>query len=129
MAETSKIPKSAVLYIHKRNTNYKCKDCLDRKNQANNCALYGSGISIKPYGGCGMFVYYKGNFEMPYIGGFTKENTGYVENPEGFTCGRCEEFLADEEDCKKVDKNSPGDDPGKILAAACCNRWQKNTQA
>lgn len=125
MAEETKIPKSAVLYIHKRNTNYKCKDCLFAKNQGNNCAIYGSGVAIKPFGGCGEFIMKKGNIEIPYIGGYNKGNTGYMENPEGFSCGRCDEFIADENDCKKVDKNSPGDDPGSIESGSCCNRWEK----
>lgn len=125
MVETAKIPKSAVLYIHKKNTNYKCKDCVFQKNHANNCAIYGPGVSIKPIGGCGEFILKKGNFEPPYIGGYTKENTGYLENPEGFSCGRCEEFLPEGNDCKKVDKDSPGDDPGAILSGSCCNRWEK----
>lgn len=124
MAESTKIPKSAVLYIHQRNTNYKCKDCLFQKNHANNCAIYGPVVAIKPYGGCGEFIYYKGNFQMPYIGGYTKENTGYVENQYGFTCHRCDEFLPEGNNCKKVDKDSPGDDPGEILPVACCNRWE-----
>lgn len=125
MAEVAKIPKSAVQYEHQKNTNYKCFDCMMAKDHANRCAIYGAAISIKPWGGCGRFIKKKGNLEMPYIGGYTKENTGYEENPEGFTCGRCEEFLSEEKDCKKVDKNSPGDDPGEILASSCCNRWQK----
>lgn len=125
MAEAAKIPKSAVLYIHKKDTNYKCRDCLFQKDQANKCAIYGSSVSIKPYGGCGEWIKKKGNIDIPYIGGYTKENTGYVENPEGFTCGRCDEFLRDQNDCKKIDKDSPGDDPGSIESAACCNRWEK----
>lgn len=124
MAETAKIPKSVVLYIHKRDTNYKCKDCLFAKDQGNKCAIYGSSVAIKPYGTCGEWIKKKGNFDVPYVGGYNKENTGYVENPEGFTCGRCDEFLPDRADCKKVDKDSAGDDPGAILSGACCNRWE-----
>lgn len=125
MAETAKIPKEAVLYIHKKDTNYKCKDCLFARDQANKCALYGTSVSIRPYGACGIWVKKKGNIDIPFIGGYTKENTGYVENQEGFGCKRCDEFLPEENDCKKIDKDSPGDDPGQILGGACCNRWEK----
>jgi len=128
MAETSKIPKSVVLYIHKTGTQYKCKDCIFAKNQGNNCAIYGSGVSIRPYGTCAEWIKKKGNIEIPYIGGYTKENTGYVENLDGYSCGRCDEFLPDQRDCKKVDKDSPGDDPGEVLSAACCNRWELRKQ-
>ena len=129
MAESAKIPKSAVLYIHLKDTQEKCKDCLFRKDGANKCALYGRSIAIKPWGGCGQFILFlRGNLpDLPYWpeGQYTKENTGYVENRPGFTCLRCDEFLSAEKDCKKVDKNSPGDDPGQITAEACCNRWEK----
>ncbi len=125
MAETAKIPKSAVLYIHKKDTRYKCNDCIFAKDHANKCAIYGSAVSIKPWGGCGEFIMRKSAIVIGYIGGYTKENTGYVENQDGFSCGRCDEFLPDENDCKKVDKDSPGDDSGEIVAGACCNRWEK----
>ena len=125
MSETAKISKEVVLYIHKRDTAYKCKDCLFAREHGNKCALYGSSVSIRPYGTCGLFVKQKGHVDIPFIGGYNKENTGYVENMEGFSCARCDEFLPEEQDCKKIDKDSPGDDPGKITSGACCNRWEK----
>ena len=125
MAETTKIPKEVVLYIHKRDTAYKCKDCLFARENGNKCALYGSSVSIRPYGACGLWIKRKGNIDVPFIGTYNKENTGYVENPDGFSCARCDEFIPDAEDCKKIDKDSPGDDPGKILPQGCCNRWEK----
>src|SRR5215510_13952477 len=99
MAETAKIPKSAVLYIHKKNTKYKCKDCLFAKQAANKCAYYGPKISIKPWGTCGLFILTLTHPDMPWIGGYTKENTGYVEEREGYSCERCEEFLSNVHDC------------------------------
>lgn len=125
MPETTKIPKEVVLYIHKRDTSYKCKDCIFARDQGNKCALYGSGVAIRPYGACGLWIKKKGNIEIPYIGTYNKENTGYAENQDGFSCARCEEFLPDQNDCKKIDKDSPGDDPGSIQPGACCNRWEK----
>jgi len=124
-----KIPKSVVLYIHKKETSYKCKDCIFARDFANKCALYGSSVPIKPYGTCGLWVRKKGNFEVPFSGGYNKINTGYEENQDGFSCARCAEFLPDANDCKKIDKDSPGDDPGQILAGGCCNRWEKLTNA
>src|SRR6266566_2786133 len=99
MAETAKIPKSAVLYIHKRNTLYRCRDCVLAKAQANKCALLGAGASIKPTGGSGFWIQRKGNIEVPFIGGLTKEEIGYVEEPEGYSCAHCDEYLPDENDC------------------------------
>ncbi len=125
MAEAAKIPKGIVLYEHKKDTRYKCQDCVFAKNHANNCAIYGAGVAIKPFGSCRRWSQKKGSFEIPYLGGYTKVGTGYEENPDGFGCIRCDEFLPEENDCKKIDKDSPGDDPGQILAQACCNRWEK----
>jgi len=125
MEETKKIPKSVVLYVHKKDTLYKCRDCIFARDMANRCALYGSGVQIRPYGTCGEWIKKKGNIDIPFIGGYTKENTGYEENHDGFSCAHCEEFMSADKDCKKVDKDSPGDDPGKILSTACCNRWEK----
>lgn len=125
MSETAKIPKSAVLYIHKKDTNYRCRQCAFAKAGANRCALYGPSEMISPMGTCGMWVVKKGQSELPFIGGVNKTQTGYVEEREGYSCLRCDEFLSQEKDCKKVDKNSPGDDEGQIVAEACCSRWEK----
>ncbi len=125
MAETAKILKSAVLYIHKRKTLYRCRDCIFAKAMANKCAWLGATTSIKPIGTCGAWGQKKGNIDIPFFGGYTKEQLGYVEEPEGYSCGHCDEFIPKENDCEKVDKDSPGDDPGQILSEACCGRWEK----
>lgn len=124
MPQTSKIAKEVVLYIHKRNTLYRCRDCVLAKAHATRCALFGGTVPISPLGTCAEWIQKKGGIEVPFIGGYTKEQLGYVEFPEGYSCAHCEEFLPDQEDCRKVDKDSPGDDPGKIVAGACCNRWE-----
>ena len=128
MPEEKKIPKAVALYIHKRNTLYRCRDCVLAKAQANKCALLGIAVSIKPIGTCGAWIHKKGNVEVPFIGGYTKEELGYVEFPEGYSCGHCEEFLPDQQDCRKIDKDSPGDDPGRIVSEACCNRWESMSE-
>jgi len=125
MPDESKIRKDVVLYIHRRNTLYRCRDCRLAKAQSTRCALLGAETPIKPIGTCGLWVQKKGGSELPFIGGYTKEEIGYIEEPAGYSCGHCDEFIPDQEDCKKVDKDSPGDDPGKIVSEACCNRWEK----
>jgi hypothetical protein len=124
LPESTKIPKSAVLYVHKKNTLYRCRDCVLAKAHANKCALLGGALSIKPTGTSGFWVQKRGNIEVPFIGGLTKEEIGYIEEADGYSCAHCEEFLPEKNDCKKVDKDSPGDDPGEILSGACCNRWE-----
>lgn len=119
-AEAAKIPKAVALYIHKSGR-YTCNECVFYKEKK--CALYGPSVAIQPYGGCNLWV--KGTEDVPWIGGVTKEETGYMENKEGFSCKRCEEFIAEKKACEKINKNSPGDDPGIIHPDACCNRWEK----
>lgn len=116
----SKIQKQAVLYIHKAATQYTCGDCVFFK--AKKCALYGPRVEIQAFGSCGFFIQRQNTVSIPWIGGMTKNESGYTENESGFSCKRCEEFILSG-DCKKVDKDSPGNDPGEISKNACCNRW------
>ncbi len=117
----SKIHKSAVLYIHDAGTQYTCSDCVFYKQ--GRCALFGPAVNIQPYGSCGFFVQGHTKLVVPWISGVSKTEAGYVENEPGFSCKRCEEFTLSG-DCKKVDKNSEGNDPGEIHKNACCNRWE-----
>lgn len=120
LAEANKIPKAVALYINKGGR-YTCDECVFYKERK--CALYGPSIIIQPYGGCNLWV--KGSANIPWIGGVTKVETGYMENKEGFSCKRCEEFIAEKKGCEKINKNSPGDDRGMISPDGCCNRWEK----
>jgi len=123
-SEESKIDKQVVLYMNCPETDYKCEQCLYYKEEK--CALYGPTFPIKPYGGCNLWIHAEpGKFTIPWVGLVTKEQTGYMENKEGFSCKRCEEFLPEQNACKKVNRFSPGDDPGIIHFNACCNRWEK----
>jgi len=118
--EDAKIPKAVALYINKGGK-YTCAECVFYKEKK--CALYGPTVAIQPYGGCNLWV--KGTAAVPWIGGVTKRETGYMENKEGFSCKRCEEFIPEKRACEKINKNSPGDDPGQISPNGCCNRWEK----
>ncbi len=119
------LPKEVVLYIHRENTNITCGQCVFVKG--NKCKLFGINSAISSVAGsCGMFIKGEENDAVPFIGTLTKIETGYLENKNGFTCSRCEEYLPEQRACKKVDKNSKGDDPGKIEPGACCNRWEKD---
>lgn len=118
--EEKKWPKQAALYIYRPGTEYQCKDCYFYMQKK--CALYGDRVSIEPYGTCGLWVELPAHSASQWIGGLTKEETGYAENKAGFSCKRCEYF--GNMDCSKVDKNSPGDTQGKISPDGCCNRWE-----
>jgi|GEM_PF-6296497 len=113
MSDT-KWPKEAALYIERKNTDYECKDCIFYKEQK--CALYGKDISIKPYASCNYFMMGKIK-EKDWLNSTTKEESGYEENKEGYSCLRCEYFDKKHNSCEKVE--------GFILSSGCCDRWSK----
>jgi hypothetical protein len=117
----SKISKQAVLYLHKAGTQYECKDCVFYRDGI--CALFSGNATVKPFGSCGLWTEKKPGVIVPRIATVTKTEAGYVENEQGFSCKRCEEFILSG-DCEKVDKDSPGDDPGMIHKNACCARFE-----
>jgi len=124
----SKIAKETVLYIHRAGTQYTCSDCIFFRRSRGVCLIFNeSDNQVKAYGGCGLWVERFKQVSMPIIGATTKTEAGYVENEAGFSCKRCDEFILSG-DCKKVDKESTGDDPGEINKNACCNRWSPDKE-
>lgn len=123
--DNNKSPKEAVLYVLRPETQYTCDKCVFYKDGTPpRCALLGPTEGIKAYGSCGFWVHGEaGKFNVPWIGLVTKLEAGYEENPQGFSCKRCEYFDSQARACEKVDKNSPGDTPGEIHPNACCNMW------
>jgi len=128
--DKEKWPKEAALYVYRPETNYRCDECIFSKVKSTKCAIYGPLENIKLEGSCGMWMHMDPGSELadkiPYLGLATKLETGYTENKTGFSCKRCEYFLPNKQDCKKVRKDSPGDNLGIIDANACCNRWEKD---
>ncbi len=121
-ADSSKIEKALALYLYRDGCNYTCSECYFYKEKK--CALYGQSITIQSYGGCNLWQKAKG-VEANWINSTTKEETGYTENKDGFTCGRCEYFIPSQNNCQKVNRNSKGDTPKEIIEDACCNGWEK----
>jgi len=127
-----KIQKEAVLYVFRPETQYTCDKCIFSKNKkypnSTKCKIFGVNEDIKPYGSCGFWIHAdnlnENTPEIPYIGLITKEESGYDENKEGFSCKRCEYFDMKNNDCEKVNKNSQGDTYGMIHPNACCNKWE-----
>jgi hypothetical protein len=107
-------------------TNVLCGDCVFLRDKTK-CCYFGTSVSVSTTAGsCNRFKEGPSDtvsFLAPF---WTKQELGYVENSAGFGCRRCEEFKAVEDGCKKVDKSSPGASPGKILAFACCDFWEKD---
>lgn len=121
--DSYKLDKAMALYLYRKGSNYTCSECYFYKEKK--CALYGQDVEIRAWGGCNLWQQANGN-EVNWINSTTKEETGYIENKGGFTCGKCEYFIANENNCQKVNRNSKGDTPNKIISDACCNHWSKN---
>lgn len=128
--EKVKFPKSAAGYMYRPEVKYHCDECVFAKEDATKCALFGPTENIKPIGGCNLYLHKSPESEVakaiPYLGLITKIEAGYEENKNGFTCGRCEYFIAGKQDCKRVRKDSDGDTLGIIDAHGCCSRWDKD---
>lgn len=122
---SGKIPKEAVLYVFKPETNYTCGKCIFLW-KGSTCAVY-SGKASADEGGCGVYIHGEPGKIEPF-GLLTKEQVGYTENKNGFSCKRCEYFLVGKMDCRKVDRTSEGDTPGIIHPNACCNRWERDKE-
>lgn len=118
-----KIGKQAVLYLHKPNTEYQCRDCAMFLAETERCTIHGPDDIIKAYGSCGLFVKGKAMTGKP-MSEVTKLDSGYGENEAGFSCKRCANFQPRSQNCRVVDPMSEGPDFGWIDADACCNAWQ-----
>lgn len=124
---SSKTPKQSVLYVLRPETEYTCEKCLFKRDEAKKCALFAATDNIKPSGSCGFWIHFnpeKAGSDFAPIGAVTKEEAGYMDSKNGFSCKRCEYFDPNSMDCSKVDKNSDGDTPGEIHPNACCNRFE-----
>lgn len=130
--DKDKWPKQAALYMYRPETKYHCSECVFAKEGSTKCAVFGATENIKPEGGCNFYLHKNPESDtakaIPYLGLATKVEAGYEENRVGFTCGRCEYFLASKQDCKKVRKESVGDTLGIIDQHACCNRFDKDKE-
>ena len=63
-----------------------------------------------------------GNGSRPWV------QVAYTENRGGFGCRRCVHMSLENQDCEAVDKDSPGDTPGRIDPYGCCNLWDPDPQ-
>jgi hypothetical protein len=119
-------PKAAVGYVYAPGTSLLCGECAFISTDGL-CTDY-SGVEQKvslSTGSCNDWQdlrqgRIKGN------GSRTWQQTAYVENPTGFGCRRCGHMDLTGEDCDAVDKDSPGDNPGRIDPRGCCTLWSKD---
>jgi hypothetical protein len=110
-------------YIHIQGTDYRCSDCSLFIPGTRRCAAHGKNDLIRANGYCIEFLYGAPNNDLVPIGSVTKLQSGYGEDVDGTKCYRCR-FFNGKIECSKVDRNSPGDNPGKIHPDACCANQQ-----
>lgn len=117
-----KISKAAVLYIINADKHYYCKECCFFIPRENVCTYFKQQEwVVDPLGSCNRWTTNENGF-VQGPGTQTKEDSGYVVNRPGYSCGRCEYFGADQKRCQKVDEKK-GPTPGIIHPRACCNAW------
>jgi hypothetical protein len=126
---SGKISKAEAGYQYHPDIQYRCSDCVMMKpaKKGSACCWFGPSVPISPEtGSCNYFAHAhpEQKPDVPWLSLFTKEQLGYLENAQGFSCKRCEEFIFPRHECKKVDRNSEGDTPGEISPDGCCDFWQ-----
>jgi len=125
MPEGLKVSKQGALYIHRTNTDYRCKDCIMFIPSMERCWIHSDIQVIKPNGTCGYFVKGKPQPNLKPLSLVSAKESGYIEFKSEGGCDGCEYFSSFKRDCQVVDKDSPGDDPGEIHPKACCANFEE----
>lgn len=120
-----KVSKQGALYIHRKGTDYQCKDCIMFIPDKERCLIHSDVQVIKPEGTCGYFVKGKPYPGLRPTGALSKLESGYIDYKPTGGCDHCEYFFKTKKDCMVVDKDTPGDDPGSIEPDACCANFER----
>jgi hypothetical protein len=127
-----KVTKEGSAYVHKEGTDYRCRDCVLFMPDKKRCAIHGVSDLIQPGGYCTYWVQGKPRRGINMLGApwesVTPKESGYGELKNGTKCARCV-FFNGSDDCRRVDKNSVGDDPGKISPQGCCDNQSPRVRA
>lgn len=115
----AKVGKQQAGYVHKFGTEYLCPDC-PRWNADQKCSLHGQNDIVTIIHTCNYWVIGQPQGEEP-TGALTPLESGLALRPKGASCKRCEYWDMAAWACRKVDADSPGDDPGVIHPDGCCN--------
>lgn len=130
----TKATKAQGLYCyHPDVSDYTCGSCIFEKdaNGKDYCALFGPSTTISEHtGSCNEWLHgepEREKIDVPWLSLATKEQLGYAENANGFSCKRCANFIVGRNDCLRVGKDSRGDTPGQINPDACCSLWERSS--
>ena len=137
----SKIPKSAAGYMHKYGTDYICAECVAYDPEDRRCLHLGPGDIVLPFDGSNFFEKGEPGSIQPSepelaldedqdsaMSLLTPQQIGFARSNFGFGCRRCSHFMPGLDDCNAVDRESPGDDPGRVDPHACCNLWEPDSR-
>lgn len=123
-AQHVKVSKVGGGYVHRPGSKYRCGECLHFL-EPDRCQLFGPDDEVKAKGSCVYWAQGKspkpdGDDDDPKpVSAYTPQESGYTEDPKGTQCRNCRHFDG-KDDCEVVDRESVGDDKGKIMAGACC---------
>jgi hypothetical protein len=128
----NKLEKQQAGYLYRPGARYVCGECVFLKELPSGqqgCAFFGTAVKVSASrGSCNYYTYGPApRPDVPWLNSFTKLELGYLENENGFSCKRCEEFAIGKNDCRKVDRHSPGDNPGIISPDGCCSNWERDS--
>lgn len=119
-----KLEKSEALYVNSGLSSYICENCAFFLPTEKKCFIHNINESVQPYDSCNHFI--KGDYIYGSPLGITnKHKSGFIQNSSqlNISCFTCANHLPDQEDCNLVERNSIGDDLGKIKLNGCCNLW------
>jgi hypothetical protein len=125
VVKADRMPKAAVGYVYAPGTSLLCGQCAfiaggkctDHPGKEENVDL--------DKGSCNDW---QDRRKGPVTGnrGRSWVQVAYLENAQGFGCRRCAHMDLKGADCDAVDKDSPGDNPGRIDPYGCCTLWKKD---
>jgi hypothetical protein len=108
-----KVTKTGATYVFRLGTDYRCVDCWKWLPNVTGCMeMPGANGLVTENHYC--------TYWSPR-GGFTPEELGLSDDPNGTQCHRCiYKNPGDDKYCHRVDESTPGDTPGQIHPNACC---------
>src|SRR5215831_10767345 len=100
----SKASKTDAGYVYRKDVEYHCDECWKFMRNPRWCAEYSKTDKVETYGYCTLWAEGEAPHGLRPQGSYTKQQTGYGEEPDGTLCKRCDFFLKGG-DCQRVDKD------------------------
>jgi len=126
--QKGKVSKNESGYKDAEGSFYACRECefwVPAHGNDATCVLHRPGDKTRANGTCRFFSVGEPIPGRKSTGRTSKSDSGYKENPykTGFRCNRCT-FYTKGQDCRVVDRKSPGPNIDKISPEATCDLWE-----